>query len=58
MTTTTAEWVCTRCGTTNRRLVAPGTRRAVDACLTCRTKHEIEADPRPVRWRARLRGRA
>ncbi len=57
MTTTTAEWVCTRCGTTNRRLVPAGATRAADACLTCHTRHDIEADARPVRWRARLRGK-
>ena len=57
MTTTpaeiTAEWICTRCGSTNRRLVPAGTTRAVDVCLRCHTPHEIEADARPVRWNAR-----
>jgi len=50
---TTAEWICTRCGSTNRRLVPDGAKRAVDECLTCHTRHELEVDPRPVRWRAR-----
>jgi len=49
----TAEWICTRCGSTNRRLVPDGATRADDVCLTCHTRHEIEADARPVRWRAR-----
>jgi hypothetical protein len=53
----TAEWICTRCGTTNRRLVGDAARRAADVCLTCHTRHEIEADARPVRWRARPVGR-
>ena len=50
---TTAEWICTRCGSTNRRLVPDGARRAVDESLTCHTRHDLEVDPRPVRWRAR-----
>ena len=43
---TTAEWICTRCGSTNRKLVADGATHAEDECVTCHTKHEIEADPR------------
>jgi hypothetical protein len=46
----TAEWICTRCGSTNRRLVPAGVTRAEDACLRCHTVHEIEQDERPVRW--------
>jgi hypothetical protein len=49
----TAEWICTRCGSTNRRLVAPGATRAEDACVHCHMRHEIEADSRPVRWKSR-----
>jgi hypothetical protein len=49
----TAEWICTRCGSTNRRLVPEGAQRAQDVCVTCHALHEIEADARPVRWRAR-----
>jgi len=56
MTMTTAEWICTRCGSTNRRLVGDGERRATDACVTCHTRHEIEAGARPVRWQARPAG--
>jgi hypothetical protein len=48
----TAEWICARCGSTNRRLVPAGTTRAEDSCLRCHTLHIIEADARPVRWRA------
>jgi len=52
----TAEWICTRCGSTNRRLVPAGVTRADDRCLTCHTRHEIEAEARPVRWRAQPKG--
>lgn len=52
---TTAEWICTRCGSTNRRLVPVGVTRAEDVCLRCHTPHEIEADKRPVRWLARAK---
>jgi len=48
----TAEWICARCGSTNRRLVPAGTTKAEDSCLRCHTPHIIEADTRPVRWRA------
>jgi len=51
----TAEWICTRCGSTNRRLVPAGARRADDVCLQCHTPHEIEADTRPVRWLAQAK---
>jgi hypothetical protein len=55
--TITAEWICTRCGSTNRRLVHATARRADDECLQCHTKHTIEADARPVRWRAQPKGK-
>lgn len=50
---TTAEWICTRCGSTNRRLVPDGATRAADRCFSCKAAHEITADARPVRWQAR-----
>ena len=50
---TTAEWICTRCGSTNRRLVPGGATRAVDECVSCHARHEIVADARPVRWESR-----
>jgi DNA-directed RNA polymerase subunit RPC12/RpoP len=53
----TAEWICARCGSTNRRLVPAGARSAEDTCLQCHTTHIIEAEPRPVRWRALPKGR-
>lgn len=49
----TAEWICTRCGSTNRRLVAAGATRAEDVCMHCHMKHEIVAAARPVRWTSR-----
>lgn len=49
----TAEWICTRCGSTNRRLVPDGATRATDECLSCHARHLITADARPVRWEAR-----
>ena len=52
---TTAEWLCTRCGSTNRRLVASGTERVADRCNHCGTRHVVEPGPRPVRWEARLK---
>ena len=53
----TAEWICTRCGVTNRKLVPHGVTRADDACVTCHAKHEIEANTRPVRWKSRPKGK-
>jgi len=58
MTTTTAEWICTRCGSTNRILVPDGATRATDECLTCHTRHALEVDARPVRWRATSQAKA
>jgi DNA-directed RNA polymerase subunit RPC12/RpoP len=55
VTAVTAEWLCTRCGTTNRKLVSSDTTRTVDRCVTCHAKHEVTPNDRPVRWEARLR---
>ena len=49
---TTAEWNCTRCGVTNRKLVAVGDREVTDRCVHCGLKHHVRRDERPVRWRA------
>jgi hypothetical protein len=54
---TTAEWNCTRCGSTNRKLVPAAVTRTDDACVTCHAKHLIEADARPVRWTSRPTGK-
>jgi hypothetical protein len=51
---TTAEWICTRCGATNRKLVARRTTQITDRCVTCHAVHIVEVDERPVRWRARI----
>jgi DNA-directed RNA polymerase subunit RPC12/RpoP len=50
----TAEWLCTRCGTSNRKLVPDGTERSVDRCQHCRARHVIRPGPRPVRWESEL----
>jgi hypothetical protein len=50
----TAEWICTRCGATNRKLLPARLRQATDRCVTCHAAHVIEPDARPVRWNARL----
>lgn len=52
---TTAEWLCTRCGSTNRILVAADTERTTDRCVHCRARHVVEPAERPVRWTARLK---
>jgi DNA-directed RNA polymerase subunit RPC12/RpoP len=52
----TAEWLCTRCGTTIRKLVAADTSQTRDRCAHCHAKHIVEPDTRPVRWRSRIDG--
>ena len=37
----TAEWNCTRCGTTNRKLVPADTTSAGDRCNHCRAWHIV-----------------
>lgn len=49
----TAEWLCTSCGATNRKLVAEDATEVDDRCLSCHTRHRVTRDARPVRWRAR-----
>lgn len=49
----TAEWQCTRCAATNRKLVALATERTRDRCVSCRAQHEVTPGLRPVRWNAR-----
>jgi DNA-directed RNA polymerase subunit RPC12/RpoP len=51
----TAEWICARCGATNRKLVSVRTTQTLDRCVTCHTRHVVELDSRPVRWNARLK---
>jgi len=49
----TAEWQCTRCGTTNRKLARAGVRELKDRCASCRTRHVVTPAARPVRWHAK-----
>jgi hypothetical protein len=49
----TAEWNCTRCGTTNRKLVPLADSSTTDRCLHCHARHTVERDVRRVRWLAR-----
>lgn len=51
---TTAEWICTRCGTSNRKLVPADAIRTLDRCSHCGAKHTVVPGDRPVRWQARL----
>ncbi|HTL04262.1 MAG TPA: hypothetical protein VL241_00825 [Gemmatimonadales bacterium] len=51
----TAEWQCTRCGSTNRKLVGAEVTRSTDRCVSCHARHEIAAAARPVRWEAKAR---
>jgi DNA-directed RNA polymerase subunit RPC12/RpoP len=55
ITAETAEWICTRCGSTNRRLVPSGAPLTADRCVHCHTRHVITRGDRPVRWDARLK---
>ena len=50
----TAEWICTRCGATNRRLIPEEALETADRCVTCHARHIVTAGERPVRWDARL----
>jgi hypothetical protein len=50
---TTAEWICTQCGSTNRRLVPATTAETHDRCVSCHAPHRVEPGKRPVRWEAR-----
>ena len=52
VTAVTAEWNCTRCGATNRKLVPADTTSTADRCLHCKAKHIVTPGERPVRWGA------
>lgn len=49
----TAEWQCTRCAATNRKLMAPHASVGFDRCVHCKTSHAIGKGPTPVRWDAK-----
>ena len=51
----TAEWNCTKCGVTNRKLVPVNLTEVEDRCVTCHAKHVVKQDERPVRWQAKLK---
>ena len=46
----TAEWLCTKCGVTNRKYVPRGTTVVEDRCVACHLKHVVWPSERPVRW--------
>ncbi len=48
----TAEWICTNCGSTNRKLVPFGVEEIEDRCVSCGKKHDVRINERPVRWDA------
>ncbi len=49
---TTAEWKCTKCGVTNRKLVSLDSASGMDKCVTCGTRHLLSPGARPVFWEA------
>jgi DNA-directed RNA polymerase subunit RPC12/RpoP len=49
---TTAEWKCTKCGATNRKLVRSEQTTAQDRCVTCHTRHDLRPTPRLIFWEA------
>jgi hypothetical protein len=51
-----AEWICTRCGSTNRKLVPASQTESTDRCVSCKTSHLVRVGTRPVRWDAKLAG--
>ncbi|MGE0441145.1 MAG: hypothetical protein AB7L66_14510 [Gemmatimonadales bacterium] len=48
----TAEWLCTKCGVSNRKFVPVGTPATEDRCVSCRARHVVWPSDRPVRWNA------
>jgi hypothetical protein len=51
----TAEWLCTRCGVTNRKYVPEGTPVTEDRCVACHARHAVWPAERPVRWNAAVK---
>ena len=51
----TAEWLCTKCGVTNRKSVDVGTPVTLDKCVACHARHTIWPGDRPVRWNSEAR---
>jgi hypothetical protein len=50
-----AEWICTKCGVVNRKLVKPGATVIEDRCVSCGTRHQVRPGPRPPFWLATAR---
>lgn len=48
---TTAEWSCTNCATTNRKLVPSGADQVRDRCVHCKKQHVV-ARGTPPTWKA------
>jgi hypothetical protein len=48
----TAEWLCTRCGVTNRKLLEPEAVEGDDRCFHCKLRHILHRGDTPVRWDA------
>jgi len=49
----TAEWRCTRCATSNRKLVPAAATEVRDRCVHCRLRHTVTDGSGAVRWEAR-----
>lgn len=48
----TAEWKCTQCGVTNRKLLPDDASTGTDRCVTCGTRHAVTPGARPTFWEA------
>jgi DNA-directed RNA polymerase subunit RPC12/RpoP len=48
----TAEWQCSQCGVTNRKLVEPEAREVRDRCVHCGRRHIVRPGDTLVRWHA------
>lgn len=51
----TAEWNCTRCGTTNRKLLDADATTTADRCVHCKARHVVTRGERNVRWEAKVK---
>lgn len=51
----TAEWQCSKCDVTNRKLVPADEPATMDRCVACHARHIIWPGDRPVRWNAEAR---
>ena len=47
-----AEWICTKCTTTNRAYVKSATTTVTDKCISCKARHTIKRGQTQVRWEA------